>query len=76
MLDTFAKQPDIEVVPTYGIGMGAGGTVTQECFDRFSRECLEEIEKNSAGADGLFFSMHGAIAADVETTSTSIFILG
>ena len=64
-LDTFAKRPDIEVVPTYGIGMGAVGTVTQECFERFSKECLGEIEENSDGADGLFFSMHGAMAADV-----------
>ena len=65
-VDQFAKRSDVEIVPTYGVGMGAGGTITHECFERISNECLESIGENSAGADALYFSMHGAMAAEVE----------
>lgn len=65
-VDQFAKRSDVEIVPTYGAGMGAGGTITHECFERISSECLEAIQQNSAGADALYFSMHGAMAAEVE----------
>ena len=65
-VDQFAKRSDVEIVPTYGAGMGAGGTITHECFERISSECLEAIEENSAGADALYFSMHGAMAAEIE----------
>ncbi|MDE0301533.1 MAG: M81 family metallopeptidase [Candidatus Poribacteria bacterium] len=65
-VDQFAKRSDVEIVPTYGAGMGAGGTITHECFEQISSECLEAIQQNSAGADALYFSMHGAMAADIE----------
>jgi microcystin degradation protein MlrC len=65
-VDQFAKREDVEIVPTYGAGMGAGGTITHECFERISSECLEAIGENSAGADALYFSMHGAMAAEIE----------
>jgi microcystin degradation protein MlrC len=65
-VDQFAKRSDVEIVPTYGAGMGAGGTITHECFERISSECLEAIGENSAGADALYFSMHGAMAAEIE----------
>jgi microcystin degradation protein MlrC len=66
VLNSFAQRSDIEPVPTYGAGMGAGGTITQECFERIASECLESIDQNSDGADALYFSMHGAMAAEVE----------
>ena len=65
-VDQFAKREDVEIVATYGAGMGAGGTITHECFERISSECLEAIGENSAGADALYFSMHGAMAAEIE----------
>ena len=65
-LNIFSQRSDLEVVPTYGASMGAGGTITHECFERITGECLEAIEKNSTGADALFFAMHGAMAAEVE----------
>ena len=65
-LNIFSQRSDLEVVPTYGASMGAGGTITHECFERITGECLEAIEKNSAGADALFFAMHGAMAAEIE----------
>ena len=65
-VDQFAKRSDVEIVPTYGAGMGAGGTITHECFERISGECLEAIAENSPGADALYFSMHGAMAAEIE----------
>ena len=65
-LNIFSQRSDLEVVPTYGASMGAGGTITHECFERITGECLEAIEKNSDGADALFLPMHGAMAAEVE----------
>ena len=65
-VDQFAKRSDVEIVPTYGAGMGAGGTIAHKCFERISSECLEAIAENSAGADALYFSMHGAMAAEIE----------
>ena len=65
-INIYSQRSDVTLVPTYGAYMGAGGTITQECFDRIAGECLEAIERNSAGADALHFSMHGAMAAEVE----------
>jgi len=65
-LNVFSRQTDIELVPTYGAGMGAGGTITQACFDQIAEECLEAIEKHSTNAEALYFSMHGAMAAEEE----------
>ena len=48
-VDQFAKRSDVEIVPTYGAGMGAGGTITHECFERISSECLEAIEGKQRG---------------------------
>lgn len=65
-LSVFSRRDDLEIVPTYGAAMGAGGTITQACFDRIAAECLEAIERNSAGTDAMYFSMHGAMAAEEE----------
>lgn len=65
-LNVFSQRADLELVPTYGAGMGAGGTLTQECFDRIADECLEAVERNSAGTDAVYFSMHGAMEAEEE----------
>ena len=65
-LNVFSRQTNIELVPAYGAGMGAGGTITQACFDQIAEECLEAIEKHSTNAEALYFSMHGAMAAEEE----------
>ena len=65
-LNVLSQQASIELVPTYGASMGAGGTITQMCFDRIAEECLDAIEKNSADVEALYFAMHGAMAAEGE----------
>ena len=65
-LEVFSQRSDVEVVPTYGAAMGAGGTITQECFDRIADECLDAIKKSASGVDAMYFPMHGAMAAEIE----------
>ena len=65
-LNVFSQQANIELVPAYGASMGAGGTITQMCFDRIAEECLGAIEENNVDVDALYFSMHGAMAAEEE----------
>ena len=65
-LNVFSQQANIELVPAYGASMGAGGTIAQMCFDRIAEECLGAIEENNVDVDALYFSMHGAMAAEEE----------
>lgn len=65
-VNALSRRDDIEIVPTYGANMGAGGTITQACFTRISSELLDSIEKNGEGAAGVYLNMHGAMAAEIE----------
>ena len=65
-LNVFSQQADVELVPVYSASMGAGGTITQMCFDQIAKECLEAIEENNVNVEALYFSMHGAMAAEEE----------
>jgi len=65
-LNVFSQQADVELVPAYSASMGAGGTITQMCFDQIAKECLEAIEENNVDVEALYFSMHGAMAAEEE----------
>ena len=63
---TLAARDDVEIVPTYSAAMGAGGTITQACFERTTSELLEAIDRHKAGADGVYLNLHGAMAAETE----------
>ena len=65
-VDTLSRRGGVEIVPTYGAGMGAGGTITQDCFERISSELLDAIDQHKAGADGVYLNLHGAMAAETE----------
>ncbi|MBV7340026.1 M81 family metallopeptidase [Chloroflexi bacterium TSY] len=41
--------------------------ITQACWEQIAGECLDAIEKESTGADALYFAMHGAMAVESET---------
>jgi microcystin degradation protein MlrC len=62
----FGARPDVELVPTYGAVMGAGGTVTQACLDRITTELLKAVAQDQAGVDGIYLDLHGAMAAEHE----------
>ncbi len=65
-LDVFRRHSDIEVIPAYGASMGAGGTITDDCFRRITSELLSEIGKHAEMIDGVYLNLHGAMAAETE----------
>ena len=63
-LSVFDTHEDVELVPTYSArSITSGGTLADEDFDRIAREFLEAI-RAAAPVDAVYFSMHGAMAAD------------
>ena len=65
-VQALSLRDDVEIIPTYSATMGAGGTITHECFSRISSELLNALEKNKTGVDGVYLNMHGAMAAEVD----------
>ncbi len=65
-VDTLSARDDVEIVPTYSAAMGAGGTITQACFERIASELLEAVDRLKSGADGVYLNLHGAMAAETE----------
>ncbi len=62
-LQVFGSQPGIEVVPVFGArGSTSGGTMAAEDFTRLAGEFLEAL-RQAPPADGVFFALHGAMAA-------------
>lgn len=65
-LDVFSQRSDVRLVPTYSAGaITSGGTLARPDFERLAREFLDSIQ-SSPRADGVYFSLHGAMAADGE----------
>ena len=65
-IETLSASPGVEVVPTYSAAMGAGGTITQECFERTTSELLDAIDTQKIGVDGVYLNLHGAMASENE----------
>ncbi len=62
-LSVFDNTPGVELVPTYSArSITSGGTLSAAGFERLARELLESI-RNTPAVDGVYFSMHGAMAA-------------
>lgn len=57
---------DMDIVPSYSATMGAGGTITDACFEQISTELLTSLTDNLAGVDGVYLNLHGAMAAESE----------
>jgi microcystin degradation protein MlrC len=65
-LAEFRRVPGIETVPTYGARAGSAGLLSAEGWARLSGELLGAVAAKAGGVDGVYASMHGAMAADGE----------
>ena len=65
-LAVFDSRPDVEVVPAYSArNIVSGGPLAADAFRRIAGEFLAAV-RSAPPVDGVFFSMHGAMAADGE----------
>ncbi|MEZ5906003.1 MAG: M81 family metallopeptidase [Geminicoccaceae bacterium] len=65
-LDVFGARSDVTVVPVYGAKAPSGGLLRADAFRRIAGELLEALREHASGADGLYFSLHGAMGAEGE----------
>lgn len=62
----FDEQGNIELVPTYSArAITSGGTLAGAAFERIATEFLDAL-RAAPPVDGIYFSMHGAMAAETE----------
>ncbi len=65
-LAVFDADPTVTVVPTYGAALKTcGGTLASPAWQRMAAELLEAI-REAPPVDGVFFSLHGAMASEDE----------
>ncbi len=64
-LSVFDQHADIQLVPTFGAGALSGGDLAAADFDRLAGEFLKHL-KAAPAVDGVYFSLHGAMAAKNE----------
>ena len=62
-LGVFGARPDVEPVPLWGGDACSSGPLVQADFERLAGELLDAVEKHREGADGFYFTLHGAMAA-------------
>lgn len=63
-LQVFSANPAVEALTTYGArGITSGGTIAQADWERLAGEFLAALKK-APPADGVYFALHGAMAAD------------
>ena len=67
-LTVFAGQPDVQVVPGYSArAVTSGGTIADAAFGRIASEFLAAVSAAVRdGIDGVYLSLHGAMAAETE----------
>lgn len=63
-LGVFEATPGVEVVPTYSGRSFSAGVLSREGFERLAGELLAAVSENAQGIDAVYFSFHGAMAAD------------
>ena len=65
-LEIFRQHPDLELIPAYGAQANtSGGTLAAASFRRIADEFLEAV-RAAGPVDGVYFSLHGAMAAEQE----------
>jgi microcystin degradation protein MlrC len=65
-LSVFDATPGVELVPTCSAHfITSGGTLADAAFERLAEELLSSI-KSAPAVDGLYFSLHGAMATQSE----------
>lgn len=63
-LEVFNDEPDLELVPVITATAGSGGILSEAGWGRLSAEILSACRAaDPASADGVYFSMHGAMGA-------------
>ena len=63
-LNVFDARPDLEIAGGYGArGITSAGTLSQAAFRQISEEFLEAV-RNAGRIDGIYFALHGALAAE------------
>ena len=65
VLSILDQYSDIELVPTFGAGALSGGDIAAADFNRLAGEFLKHL-KAAPAVDGVYFSLHGAMAAENE----------
>ncbi len=56
----------VELVPTYGARSGSAGLLSAAGWKRLSGELIEAVAAGMKDIDGIYVSLHGAMAADGE----------
>ena len=65
-LSVFDARPDVHLVPTYSArARTSAGTLATADFRRIATEFLDPL-RETPGVDGVYFSLHGAMAAEDE----------
>ncbi len=65
-IEEFGKYPDIRVAPVLSARAGSAGPLSAAGWKQLSHDILQAIAADEGPVDGLYFSMHGAMAADAE----------
>ncbi len=65
-LEVFEQRDDVEIAPVYGAVACSAGPLAGESFARLSGELLEALAAEAAGADAVYFALHGAMQAEDE----------
>jgi len=65
-LDVLGARSDVTVVPVYGAKAPSGGVLRADAFRRIKGDLLAALREHAQGADGLYFSLHGAMGAEGE----------
>jgi microcystin degradation protein MlrC len=63
-LDVLEATRGVELVPAYSARSISAGQLTRDGFERLAGELLEEVSGYAEGIDAMYFSLHGAMAAD------------
>jgi len=66
-LHTFSQHPGVEIVPGYSAcAVTSGGTLGDASFKRIAQEFLDAVRGAKDAVDGIYMSLHGALAAESE----------
>ena len=64
-LNVFATRPDFELVGGFAArGITSTGTISAAAFARIAEEFLGAVRQHAGSIDGIYFSLHGAMAAE------------
>jgi len=62
-----AERPDVERIPTVGIGFAHGGIIHAAVYER-CRDMIVDALRDARPLDGVYFALHGAMVAEAPYT--------